>query len=162
MTRDPLEEGERSQKGPAPSPRNTAMNWLARREHSRAELCAKLAEREFSPEEISAAVAQLVADGLVSDERFAESFTAVRARKGQGPVRIRVELRRRGVADDLIRMQLDEAGIDWKDKASDVRRKKFGAMMPADYKDKARQMRFLEYRGFTGDQIRAAVGDDFD
>jgi len=162
VTGDPAEEGERPKKGPTPSPRNIAMNWLARREHSQAELCVKLAEREFAPAEISAAVASLVADGLVSDERFAEAFTAVRARKGQGPVRIRMELKRRGVADDLIRMQLDEAGIDWKTVAADVRRKKFGAMMPAEYKDKARQMRFLEYRGFTGDQIRAAVGDDFD
>ncbi|MEJ2140202.1 MAG: regulatory protein RecX [Gammaproteobacteria bacterium] len=162
MTGDPAEEAGRPRKKQAASPRNMAMNWLARREHSQAELCAKLAEREFSPAEINAAVASLVADGLVSDERFAEAFTAVRTRKGQGPVRIRMELKRRGVGDELIRMQLDEAGIDWRNIAADVRRKKFGAMMPADYKEKARQMRFLEYRGFTGDQIRSAVGDDFD
>ncbi len=162
MTGRPAEEGERPDKQSQPSPRNLAMNWLARREHSRAELQAKLADRDFSPEEIETAIAALEADGLVSDERFAESFIAARVRKGQGPVRIRMELQRRGVDGELIRMQIDDAGIEWKSIAADVRRKKFGAMMPADYKGKARQMRFLEYRGFTGEQIRAAVGDDFD
>lgn len=154
------QDGKKPSTRPKTSPRNTAMNWLARREHSQAELRTKLAAREFHTDEIEQAVAGLVSDGLVSDERFAESFITARVRKGQGPVRIRMELKRRGVDAETIQLQLDEAGMSWHSLARDVRCRKFGSEQPAEFKEKARQMRFLEYRGFTGDQIRSAVGDD--
>ena len=137
------------------------MNWLARREHSLGELRAKLAARDYPPEEIEAALKGLIADGLVSDERFAESFVAARMRKGQGPVRIRMELEKRGVSAATIRLQLDAAGLDWHSLAREVRSRKFGEACPAEFKEKARQMRFLEYRGFTGEQIRSAVDEEF-
>jgi regulatory protein len=137
------------------------MNWLARREHSLAELREKLAKREFPPEAIEAAVAGLAADGLVSDERFADSLIAVRIRTGKGPLRIRGELKQRGVSAELIRLHMDKAGADWDQLAREVRERKFGAEVPEDFKEKAKQMRFLEYRGFSGEQIRAALGEDF-
>jgi len=141
------------------SPRNMAMNWLARREHSLAELREKLAARDFDPQTIETAVTELAREGLVSDERFAESFVTARMRKGQGPVRIRAELKKRGVGSDLVQLHVYDAGRDWFALAGEVRARKFGAALPADFKDKAKQMRFLEYRGFDGEQIRAAVGD---
>lgn len=142
------------------------MNWLARREHSQFELREKLAAREIEPDVAAEAVARLVADGLVSDARFAESFIAAKMRRGQGPVRIRAELKRRGVGAELIEQHLHDAELDWARSAAEVRRKKFGAPVPVDFPSRARQQRFLEYRGFTGEQIRAAMGsaatDDFD
>ena len=161
VTEDP-EGVDESPDDSGPSPRLQAMNWLARREYSLAELRTRLAERDFPPDVVAATVAELAADGLVSDERFAEALVAVRVRKGQGPVRIRTELKRRGISRDLIRLNIDEAGLEWHSLACEVRRKKFGAMMPVDFKEKARQMRFLEYRGFTGEHIRSALGDDFE
>jgi len=136
------------------------MNWLARREHSLSELRDKLAARDFEPEIVAETVAQLAADGLVSDERFAEAFVTARMRKGQGPVRIRAELKKRGISAELVQLQVVEAGRDWFALASDVRARKFGAEIPPDFKDKARQMRFLEYRGFDGDQIQAAFNNN--
>jgi regulatory protein len=133
------------------------MNWLARREHTQAELRAKLAERDFSANEIESAVAALVADGLVSDERFAENFIAARMRKGQGPVRIRMDLQQRGVSAELIALHLDARSPEWLRLAREVRIKKFGVEIPADFKEKARQMRFLEYRGFTTTHIQSAM-----
>ena len=136
------------------------MSWLAQREYSQAELRSRLLAREHSAEDTEIAIAGLVADGLVSDERFAESFVATRVRKGQGPVRIRMELKQRGVDPDTIRLHLDDAGLDWHGLAREVRSRKFGEARPEEYKEKARQMRFLEYRGFTGEQIRSAVDED--
>jgi regulatory protein len=144
--------------GSALSAENVAMNLLARREHSRAELAEKLRKREFEPEEVDATISSLAERNLVSDERFAESFTSGRIRRGQGPVRIRQELRQRGVADALIEACLVTLAPDWGGIAIEVRRKKFGAAVPDDFKEKARQMRFLQYRGFTTDQIQAAFG----
>jgi regulatory protein len=132
------------------------MDLLARREHSHAELLAKLMARDIPSGEAEEAVDELAQRGLVSDERFAESFVTMRARKGHGPVRIRAELRQRGVSTTVIDAQLDACPGDWDELAGQVRRKKFGTAVPADFKQKARQMRFLQYRGFTTDQIQAA------
>jgi regulatory protein len=140
------------------SPEMVAMNLLARREHSRAELIDKLLKREFDPADVETTVASLVERNLVSDERFAESFATGRMRRGQGPVRIRQELRQRGVADALIDACLVTLAPDWGGIAIEVRRKKFGAAVPDEFKEKARQMRFLQYRGFTTEQIQAAFG----
>ena len=133
------------------------MNLLARREHTRAELSTKLAARKYSPEEIEATVTALVAEGLPSDERFAEAFVAAKMRVGQGPVRIRMELKKRGVDTDIIQLHLDNSEIEWCSLVKEVRNKKFGEDVPVEFKEKARQMRFLEYRGFTGEQIRVAL-----
>ncbi|MGB5621179.1 MAG: regulatory protein RecX, partial [Gammaproteobacteria bacterium] len=78
----------------------------------------------------------------------------------QGPLRIRRELEERGVSGELIEIAFDEAGTDWAACAAGVRRKRFGPAIPAEFPDKAKQMRFLQYRGFAPDQIRAAVGGD--
>lgn len=145
---------------PGASPRRLAMNWLARREHTLAELRAKLEAREIPGDEIVRTLAELAGEGLASDARFAESFTASRARRGQGPVRIRAELERRGVDPALIASQLDDAAVDWLASARRVREKKFGPSRPQDFDERARQARFLQYRGFSGEQIRDALGTE--
>ncbi len=139
------------------SPRRLAMNWLARREHTLGELRAKLQAREIPHDAIEQTLTQLAGEGLASDARFAESFTASRLRRGQGPVRIRAELERRGVDPALIASQLDEATIDWVESARRVREKKFGLARPRDFDARARQARFLQYRGFSSEQIRDAL-----
>ncbi len=143
-----------------PSPRKKAMDLLARREHSVAELRAKLIAREFDADEVDRAVARLAEEGLVSDERFAEAYVTSRVRKGQGPLRIRVELERRGVSSDFIATCLEQGDIDWDELARSVRVKKFGSVRIENYRDWARQARFLQYRGFTGDQISNVLGKD--
>lgn len=139
------------------SPRRLAMNWLARREHTLAELRAKLEAREVPDDQIERTLAELTGEGLASDARFAEAFTASRVRRGQGPVRIRAELARRGVDPVLIASQLDDAAVDWMASARRVREKKFGLGRPQDFNERARQARFLQYRGFSSDQIRCAL-----
>ena len=137
-----------------------AMDLLARREHSRSELSTKLNQR-FSdcPDLIVAAVQRLNDEGLVSDQRFAESFVRQRVARGHGPLRIRQELRQREVEEGLIGEALAEAGIDWWALAEEVVQRRFGAEAPADFKEKAKRMRFLQQRGFTFEQIQSAVAD---
>ena len=136
------------------------MDLLARREHSVAELRTKLIAREFDADEVDSVVTRLSEEGLVSDERFAEAFVSSRVRKGQGPLRIRVELERRGVAGDFITTCLEQGGIDWDGLARSVRVKKFGSVRIGNYREWARQAKFLQYRGFTGDQISHVLGKD--
>ena len=144
----------------SPSPRNKALDLLARREHSVAELRAKLAARHFDPDQIDQAIDALIQQDLVSDDRFAESFVVARIRKGQGPVKIRAELTRRGLAEELIDRHVGHADIDWYRLARTVRDRKFGPSGAVEWRDKARQGRFLQQRGFSGEQIRAVLAFD--
>ena len=137
--------------------RKKAMDLLARREHGRAELERKLAAAGFEPEVVADALQQLVEEGLQSDRRFVESFVQSRINQGKGPLRIHADLGQRGVAAGLVDEVLVEIAEDWCELAREVRLKKFGCSQPAEYKEKARQMRFLQYRGFEPEQIRAAV-----
>ena len=138
--------------------RKKAMDFLARREYGKSELVRKLADKGYERSVAEEAVARLNDEGLQNDERFAESFVQSRINQGKGPVRIRQELGQRGIADTAVEAALEEAAPDWFALACEIRLKKFGHALPADFAEKARQMRFLEYRGFEQDHIQAAVG----
>lgn len=140
--------------------RKKAMDLLARREHTRAELERKLESAGFEADVVVAVVEALGNDGLQSDTRFVESFVQSRINQGKGPARIRAELHEKGVAESVTDDAIEGAGVDWRALATEVRQKKFGRAAPADVKDKSRQMRFLQYRGFESDQIHAAVGGE--
>jgi regulatory protein len=89
-------------------------------------------------------------------------FVRSRVSRGQGPVRIAQELRSRGIADAAVREALAGDEQDWPALAREVLVRQFKGP-PADLKSRARQIRFLEYRGFTAAQIRAALrADDFE
>jgi len=137
--------------------RKKAMDYLARREHGRVELFNKVRKFGFDANIAEDAIAQLVEDGLQSDQRFVEAFVQSRISQGKGPARIHADLRERGISDALVDDGLREARQDWHKLACEVRLKKFGAGYPMDFKDKARQMRFLQSRGFEPDHIQAAV-----
>lgn len=134
-----------------------AVRLLARREHSRAELNRKLAARGIEPGLIGEVLDALARRRLQSDERYAESLIASRIGRGQGPVRIRRELAERGVDPALVEAAIENAGADWPQLARKTRSRRFGAEIPTDWNERGRQARFLEYRGFTGEQIRFAL-----
>ena len=137
--------------------RKKAMDYLARREHSRAELCRKMGKAGFDPSVALDAIEQLQKDGLQSDRRFVEAFVQSRISQGKGPMRIRADLSQRGIHDSMIQEVLGELEQDWFALARETRQKKYGASAPLEFKEKARQMRFLQYRGFEPEHIQAAV-----
>ena len=102
-------------------------------------------------------ITQLQQENLLSDLRFSESFIRSRQLRGYGPIRIQAELRQHGFNDEQIRLSLDASAQGWLRLAQQVRQKKFGTAIPRDYEEKVRQMRFLEYRGFSHEQIRIII-----
>lgn len=106
--------------------------------------------------EIADTLARLHEQGLQSDRRFASAYAESKARRGYGPLRIKQELRARGVADAAIGEALDSAVDAFADSAESALRKKFKTA-PASMPERARQTRFLEYRGFAADHIRQAL-----
>ena len=143
--------------------RKKAMDYLARREYGRRELEQKLIAAGFAAGTAYDVVHKLTGEGLQDDRRFIENFVQSRINQGKGPIRIRQELGERGVNDGMIDEVLDDVAEDWFALARSVRDKKFGPGLPGEFKVKARQMRFLQYRGFESSHVQAAVsphGDD--
>ena len=140
--------------------RRAAMNLLARREYGRRELAGRLAAREYPAGLIDQVLDDLVGEKLLSDERFADAFVTARVSRGQGPVRIRIELEQKGISGETIERALADADIDWNALAEEVRRKRFGRAAPANFKERARQARFLQYRGFAAEHIRGTADSD--
>ena len=150
---------------PKPEPtqadiRLAAMDLLARREHSRFELRRKMLSREFAEPLVAEVLDALTAEGLQSDARFAETFVQSRMERGSGPRKIRAELRERGVADERIADAMDALDAEWPGLLRAVREKKFGPGLPVDYRERARQMRFLQQRGFRPEQIARVLKDE--
>jgi regulatory protein len=146
----------------APACTRAALELLARREHSRLELTRKLATRGFPAEIITPVLADLERSGALAEARFTATFVRSRVARGQGPARIRAELAQRGITDSDADGVLREAEVDWLATIHAVRRKRFGPDPPRDYAERARQARFLQYRGFNTAQIRAALELDPD
>ena len=105
-------------------------------------------------------MAALAAEGSVSDERFIEALLHVRRVRGYGPLYIRRELEEKGIDRPLVERWLDTGSRDWSEDAKRVSKKKFGGKQPTSLAERAQQTRFLQYRGFTHEQIRRALGSD--
>jgi len=141
--------------------KQAALKHLARRDHAAGELARKLRDHGFEPGAVAGVLSDLSAKRFLDDERFTEQFVSYHAARGQGPARIRAELRALGLPTESIDRHL-HAVEGWHERARLARRKKFGARVPKDFRTRARQARFLEYRGFTAEHIRAALEGDLE
>jgi regulatory protein len=138
-----------------------ALDALARRDHAAAELRRKLLDKGYDATIVDPVIERLHVEKLLDDRRYIENFVAYHAARGHGPLRVRADLRKIGVQGEDAEACLD-AYSDWLGQLKKARQKKFGASLPASYADRQRQVRFLSYRGFTGAQIRIALGFDTD
>ena len=137
--------------------RLSAMNFLARREHSYKEIIFKLRKRfEDSDAQIIEEVDRLRSEGLQSDYRMASEYIHFRSKRGVGPKKIKAELRVKGISDRLVEQVFSESGVDWELVLESVIKKKTSqdgfALDTLETKHKV--MTFLQKRGFEPDQIR--------
>lgn len=124
---------------------------LARREHSRAELQRKLISKGWDSEQVRQVLDELAAENLQDDDRFMSAYIRYRSEAGYGPRRIMAELAERGIKE--VTPDLTDANSpEWLAVLKRAWQKKFNNEFPKDFKTKAKQMRFLIYRGFTPDQ----------
>lgn len=137
--------------------RDVALKLLTRREHSRHELATKLAARGVSPEIARAVLARLVDEGLVSDQRFAESFVRARLGRGFGPRRVALELQQHEIESTIIDQALAADEADPVAQAAALIEKRLGGRAIMDRSEQARLSRYLAGRGFEYGEIRAAL-----
>lgn len=136
--------------------RERALRFLARREHSRAELVRKLGQAGFAPDEIEPLLDEFEEKKWLSDRRFAESYIADhRARAGS--IKLAYDLRQRGVSETVIEGVLRENRDTELERARQIWQKKFSSA-PADSAEKARQTRFMQSKGFTSEVIQLILG----
>ena len=133
--------------------RRAAMDLLARREHGVQELSRKLQQRGAEQALLAIELQKLQDEGLLSEQRYLESYIRSRGLSGRGPARIREELAQRGLTRQDIDIALDEANIDWQEQLQELWQRKFGEK-PADQKAFGKQARFLLYRGYPMDWVQ--------
>jgi regulatory protein len=135
-----------------------ALRLLSGREHSRAELERKLAPFEEEPGALARTLDELQDKDFISEQRVVESVLYRRAAK-HGSARIQQELCAKGIAPDAVKSVVAALNGTELERAREVWRKKFSAA-PADALERARQMRFLASRGFSGEVAHRVVGSD--
>ena len=138
--------------------RQTAMNWLAKRDLSRKEMAQRLLRR-FSTMDANPTLDWLEQKGFLNDARFADVFFRSRLERGHGPLRIRQEMQQKGLSAELIEAMFDQYAPDWFELAKQVHDKKFSAALgdaTIAAKDKQKHLRYLQYRGFDMEQIQYA------
>lgn len=150
--------------------RRAAMNLLARREYSRAELVSRLQRRFGIGSPVDAVVAQLSSEGLQDDTRFAKSFVRSRRQQGKGPRRILQDLQVKGISDAVrfveesvsagssnLGSDDDSIVVSWLEQAREVHDKRFGVDAPTDANEYGKRLRFLLYRGFDHSIARKVI-----
>ena len=146
--------------GPKLSLTGRALRLLSGREHSRAEMQRKLAPHEETPGELAAVLDKLAAKDLQSDQRAVDSLVYRRSAK-LGTQRLRQEMQSKGMDPQAVAQTVALLRTSEQARALEVWRKKFGspASTPAE---RAKQVRFLAGRGFSGEAIARVVSGAFD
>lgn len=137
--------------------RALAFDYLARQECTQKQLRDKLLRRTEQFELVEKVLKQLVEDGYQSDKRYAEIYVRQKIESGQGAIKITFDLKRKGVDERLIKNCLASQESDPKRQALEYLRRKFGAEVARDQKEKAKWMRHMAGRGFGFDEISFAI-----
>jgi regulatory protein len=149
----------------------TALRYLARREYSRLELFRKLSQKYASGSDIQSVLDQLQEQGYQSDDRFTEMFIRTKVRAGNGPFKIKIELREKGICESTALSAFDRQSIDWLQIAHEVKNKRFGykanididvvsseeASPVIEITELAKQIRYLKNKGFYQEHIEKVV-----
>jgi regulatory protein len=137
--------------------RDKAIRLLARRDYPSKLLRSRLGEAGYEAAAVDEAVTDLEDARYVNDERYVEAAVAGRAARGQGPIRIALELVRQGCPKELVEAAVQRDDPQWTEIAVALRLRRFGREAPESPKERARQVRFLLQRGFASTQVRAAL-----
>jgi regulatory protein len=142
---------------PTYSCKDSALNSLSRRDHGQHELTQKLLAKGFPDKQVEEVIHYCLDRGYLDELRYVQSQIRQHINKGHGERRIRQTLLHKKANSDLIDQALEEQNQDWFELAKEVAQRKFRSVPAADQKEYARQIRFLQYRGFSFDQIHYAL-----
>ena len=130
-----------------------SLDLLSRRDHSSLELKRKLLDRGFSIELVDRTIKLLLNKNYLDDHRFAREFFHFKYSAGQGPIKIKSELRN-SLFNDL--------EYDWSRLAEKVLNKKFKNTAIDNINEYAKRLRYLESRGFEREQVISVIGQPYE
>ena len=136
---------------------HTAIDLLSRRDHAIKELIRKLAQRDYPQDGIDEVITYLIDNDYLCERRYAESLIRRRVNKGYGKHYIFQELNQNGIERYLAMEVAENLEIDWYHLAQRTYDKRFGTTKIEDQKEKAKRIRFLQYRGFSSEEIMSAL-----
>lgn len=145
---------------PTLSSKEAAIQLLSRRDHGQYELYQKLALKRYEEADIEAAINFCLDHNYLDDLRYAKSQIRQHVYRGHGERRIRQELAQKRVAESVVDEAMMEEPQDWFELARMAAEKKFKGIKAKDQKEYAKQVRFMQYRGYSFDQISYALSFD--
>lgn len=134
-----------------------AVSLLARRDYASGELARTLSKMTENREKIDKALSRLVECGYLDDNRLITRMIDKHVRKKHGPARIKQEIRQKGFSPELVEQMLEKVDVDWYAMARELKVSKFGDAVASEAKEKNKQIRYLQYKGFSMDMIFEAL-----
>lgn len=134
-----------------------AVSLLARRDYASSELGRTLSKMTENRENIDKALSRLVESGYLDDHRLITHLIDKYVRKKHGPARIKQEIRQKGFSQELVEQVLEKVDVDWYAMARELKVSKFGDEVASEAKEKNKQIRYLQYKGFSMDMIFEAL-----
>ncbi len=154
---EPLEPAEPTFAEQLAAARSYAMRSLARRESAESELARRLRQQGYQEEVIEVVVDYCRGYNWVNDERYGAMAVRAGAAKGHGPLKIRFDLRRKGLDDMQIDAAFEQPELDWFELAFELLERRAKIADLADFKLRMKWLKYLLGRGFTQDQARYAI-----
>ncbi|HDX8366877.1 regulatory protein RecX [Aeromonas dhakensis] len=154
---EPVEPVEPSFAEQLAAARAYAMRSLARRESAESELARRLRQQGYQEEVIEAVVDYCRGYNWVNDERYGAMAVRAGAAKGHGPLKIRFDLRRKGLDDGQIDAAFEQPELDWFELAFALLERRANLADLADFKLRMKWLKYLLGRGFSQDQARYAI-----
>ena len=134
-----------------------AVSLLARRDYASGELARTLSKMTENREKIDKALSRLAECGYLDDNRLITHMIDKHVRKKHGPARIKQEIRQKGFSPELVEQMLEKVDVDWYAMARELKVSKFGDAVASEAKEKNKQIRYLQYKGFSMDMIFEAL-----
>ena len=134
-----------------------AVSLLARRDYASGELARTLSKMTENREKIDKALSRLVECGYLDVNRLITHMIDKHVRKKHGPARIKQEIRQKGFSPELVEQMLEKVDVDWYAMARELKVSKFGDAVASEAKEKNKQIRYLQYKGFSMDMIFEAL-----
>jgi len=147
-------------KPPTLSSKEAAIQLLSRRDHGEYEMYQKLSLKGYEDNVIQEAINFCLDNNYLDDLRYAKSQVRQHVYKGHGERRIRQELNQKRVSESVIEKAMEEEPQDWFELAKSAAEKKFKGIKAKDQKEYAKQVRFLQYRGYSFEQISYALSSE--
>ncbi|AUI86942.1 recombination regulator RecX [Vibrio azureus] len=145
---------------PSLSSKEAAIHLLSRRDHGQYELYQKLVQKGYEAADVESAINFCLDHNYLDDLRYAKSQVRQHVYKGHGERRIRQELNLKRISEAVIDLALQQEPQDWFELAKMTAEKKFKGSKAKDQKEYAKQVRFLQYRGYSFEQISYALNDE--